>query len=350
MRITDFTRGEDLLAIGVEDGLSNLSTLEIRPSADGNSTEVILGARVIRIEGVTDFDETDLRIGSYPEEFLQQDASGPPLLDGLGNIDLTEGTSGADTISVTASGALHVLDSGAGDDNLTVDGNSGPVKVQSGEGNDTGSGTGDIGAELGDGDDVFTGSTGEFGAHGGAGDDSLSGDGKAVQLDGEAGDDTLFASAGTEAILLGGEGADLLTAEADTQSDTLDGGPGSDTLIGGLGDTFFLDRGYATRGANTAIVNVTADTLGQGPAVISQSFEDNYNWPAKDEHLDDSVVLNIPAAMMDTLTIEVIASSSTSSTTEIRPGGVPIVNITEDVYDLPPTDWSTDPRLTVNWI
>ena len=91
-----------------------------------------------------------------------------------------------------------------------------PVRIDSGDGNDTiiGSGTADV-VLAGPGDDLV------FGL---AGNDNISG---------EAGDDLLYGAAGRD-ILSGGEGDDRLLGQG-SSGDILTGGPGTDVLDGGAG-------------------------------------------------------------------------------------------------------------------
>ncbi|MCP3971364.1 MAG: hypothetical protein GY717_13800 [Rhodobacteraceae bacterium] len=71
--ITDFMRGEDVLVIGNDPEQGHFNGFDIRLSGDGTATEIVLHSnqaahdddqpvqRVIRLDGITDFDASDVR-------------------------------------------------------------------------------------------------------------------------------------------------------------------------------------------------------------------------------------------------------------------------------------------------
>ena len=150
--------------------------------------------------------------------------NGNDTLRGGSNDDSLSGGGGSDSLS--GNGGNDTLDAGAGD-NDTVSG---------GLGNDSmsgGTGLGDLLIEAGDNTNqtmtlIPTGLTGSLGT------DRLVGF-EAASLVGGSGADTITASAFPFAVTLKGAGGnDLLTAS--TGNDLLDGGNGDDTLSGGLGN------------------------------------------------------------------------------------------------------------------
>ncbi len=220
-------------------------------------------------------------------------------------IDVTEGTSGDDTIN-GSNGVDDVIDGLAGND--TIDGRSGNDTLYGGAGNDTlVGGSGNDSLDGGTGNDDLDGGAGTDTLIGGAGADILdggtggddtasyadSGAGVSVNLatgstsggdaagdtlwnienligsdyddilignstgggsntlDGGLGNDTLSGAAGHD-VLIGGAGNDSLSAASGNDTldggagvDTLDGGDGTDTLVWDLADTI-IDGGAGT--------------------------------------------------------------------------------------------------------
>lgn len=195
------------------------------------------------------------------------------LLDGTEGDDILSGTERAETLSGRAGNDLingyqgdDTLNGAAGEDHLF--GAQGDDSLRGGTAADVLHGqdgtdwlAGNAGADTlfgGMGDDSLSGGTGSDSLQGGQGDDSLHGGRGADALHGGYGNDSLQGDAG-EDTLFGGSGADLLDgrtdpslppdpadasgAQDDTQDattasdrDFLNGGPGDDTLIGGLND------------------------------------------------------------------------------------------------------------------
>jgi hypothetical protein len=153
-----------------------------------------------------------------------------------------------------------------------------------------GGGTAGPGVELrlGPGDDKARALLG-FGApvaHGGAGDDELTLGGQTADADGGAGDDTIRASSnqtatvagnsgddglagrGSDAELSGGPGRDLLAGAAEFNA--LSGGEGNDTLIGLTTSPFgtnTMDGGVGNDLVAFAPENVVGWTISTGPGI-----------------------------------------------------------------------------------
>ena len=211
---------------------------------------------------------------------------GNDTIAGDDGIDLLSGGSGDDDLS-----------GGAGDDALS--GEEGDDIIAGGSGNDTA--FGDDGDDIlagNEGDDVLEGGSGQDALDGGEGDDVLAGgtgndmlagdDGNDILL-GEDGDDRIDAGAGDDIILAGdgndvvedgsgqdvaelGAGDDILRATDDGESDTFDGGSGSDTFdasnyTGAL--VIDIDEGIITD-----IENATQDQLIDFENVVGGSGDD----------------------------------------------------------------------------
>jgi hypothetical protein len=112
---------------------------------------------------------------------------------------------------------------GAGDDTIT--GNASPNGLTGGDGNDFVSGGG--------GSDVLDGGAGNDTLDGGTADDTLRGGDGADQLVGGPGNDILVGGPGADSIS-GGDGNDNIQA-ADGIAETIDCGPGIDTVVADLG-------------------------------------------------------------------------------------------------------------------
>lgn len=155
---------------------------------------------------------------------------------------------GNDTVSIdgTSTGIGVYIDSGNGDDDITLL-SGGSSRIYSRDGNDAISGgagrdvifagNGDDTLNGNDGNDVLIGESGGDILHGNNGDDrlyggedndSLYGDAGNDRVSGDNGDDTLFGGNGND-ILVGGNG-----------NDTLSGGAGKDVLYGGYGSDIFV--------------------------------------------------------------------------------------------------------------
>ena len=185
---------------------------------------------------------------------------------GLARINI-EGTSVNDAITITSSASVAatldgkvILDGGAGNDILRVEGLDTRDTLYGGEGNDrlyAGSGNdrleGGMGNDMlygedGDdrlygqhGDDMIFGGTGDDVAYGHEGDDHLSGQDGRDYLYGMEGNDRLVGGNDKD-YLFGGDGQDILLGG--NGSDRLDGGAGMDTIQGNNGN----DRLYGREG------------------------------------------------------------------------------------------------------
>jgi Ca2+-binding RTX toxin-like protein len=157
-----------------------------------------------------------------------------------------DGAGGTATAAVT----IQIVDTGAGDDTVTVpappfflsyvDGQEGADTLTGASGQDTligGEGDDSLDGRGGDdfldgqaGDDTLLGNNGHDTLLGGAGNDNLEGGLRGDVLDGGTGDDTLLGSSGQGDVLIGGTGNDLILAP---EHASVDGGAGNDTISGG---------------------------------------------------------------------------------------------------------------------
>jgi Ca2+-binding RTX toxin-like protein len=228
----------------------------------------------------------------------QQIDGGPgnDVVRGGGGTDVLNGDGDDDTIHGDA-GTGDTLDGGSGTDVLSYAGETAAVTVVLGAAGGTDSATNFENVIGGDGDDDLTGDIGSNQIDGGPGADVLHGGGGTDTLNGDAGSDTIsgddvpgdtlsggggagtdvlsyagegsavivnLAGGGTDAVsgfehVIGGDGADSLTGDADSQR--IDGGPGDDQLDGRGGD----DELHGDGGSDTIIGDATpGDTLDGG--------------------------------------------------------------------------------------
>ena len=221
--ISDFDREEDSLVLHYIPSLDPDSseildpTVEVRLSADGQSSLVVVNGAIIGIvQGVTDLTAADIHLQPdtetdtdyRPEDFdsTLPDSEGADRATGGDGDDYGRFDLGDDS-------ALG----GAGNDSLL--GEDGDDTLGGGAGNDT--------LEGGSDNDALSGDAGNDMVYGGAGEDALSGGDGADRLWGGGGDDTLAGHSSTDA---GG------TDSAIDGADTLSGGDGDDTLLMGRGD------------------------------------------------------------------------------------------------------------------
>lgn len=198
--------------------------------------------------------------------------------------------------TVTATKYDDRIFGGSGDD--TIDGRRGDDYLNGGKDNDTlkggagndilVGGTGNDTLEGGDDNDYLYGGTGRDTLKGGSGNDNLyaGDDNKIDTLRGGAGNDVLIASKTGIDYLRGGADSDLLKANGSAAS--LDGGTGSDRMLGGTGtDTYWVSMAGGT--------NTIKDTDGKGilslyntdkslarPVEIGEYDEDKRCWMSKD--------------------------------------------------------------------
>ena len=154
------------------------------------------------------------------------------------------GGGGEDTVTVDSAADLHLTIAG-GEDVDTIVGGGGDETILGLDGEDE--------VESGGGDDRVSG---------GADRDYLDGQGGNDTVTGGTGDDTLYGLDGAD-ILAGGEGQDV--HEGGSGSDTILGGAGDDVLSGGAGDDTLrgdagADVSYAGRGDDTTYGGTGSDT------------------------------------------------------------------------------------------
>ncbi|MDQ4052111.1 MAG: M91 family zinc metallopeptidase [Actinomycetota bacterium] len=158
-------------------------------------------------------------------------------------------------ITIRGGGGNDTIDVPSGMDiDLTIIGSEGDDKISGGEGDDTILGL--------DGDDQVDADDGNDRVSGGAGRDYLDGQQGDDTLDGGDGDDTVYGLDGDD-TLIGGEGRDYLEGgDGDDDlrgrdgADILSGGNDDDVIRGGTGD----DVSYAGRGEDTTYGGAGTDT------------------------------------------------------------------------------------------
>ena len=250
-------------------------------------------------------DGADVVIGSAQTDIIYGDASYDDLYGGAGNDFLF----GGDSEDILVGGVGNdALQGGAGGDVLSElfdEANSGNDFMYGGDGVDImyaaagkdavygGTDAANNYADLGAGDDSYSGSAGSDVVVGGTGDDAINGN---------AGHDSLYGDAGND-TLVGGDGIDLLSGGAD--NDTLDGGndadslvgdDGNDSLIGGAG----IDVLYGGAGDDTLNGGADTDALYGGAGndafrVGGTGFGADYVW---------DFVVNGAAGPSDTLVFQ----------------------------------------------
>ena len=176
----------------------------------------------------------------------------------LARLELTLGTGDDQPYLVQECFDEMVVDAGEGNNTVILPGcQTGLAAVISGAGQDqVTAGTADppagvaLAADLGAGDDTFTGGDGAGAIHGGAGNDYLVGGGGSEDLFGDDGDDTSLGHGGNDRHD-GGAGADVfgvtkgLYNDDDPGNDDYRGGAGADLLVlsnHGAGMTISIDE------------------------------------------------------------------------------------------------------------
>ncbi|MGO8086427.1 metal-binding protein [Rhizobium leguminosarum] len=171
-----------------------------------------------------------------------------------GTVDLSDELGSVSANVTDFGGGDSIITTGAGDDRIaggdgadTLNGGAGDDQIVGGDGNDTlnggdgsdllGGGNGNDTLNGGDGNDLLSGENGNDTLNGGDGNDLLSGDVGNDIIRGGAGNDTiddgeLFGSTPEVVDIDAGDGDDAITVEtfAPSNSGTIDGGAGIDTL------------------------------------------------------------------------------------------------------------------------
>ena len=204
-------------------------------------------------------------------------------IDGRDGDDLILGSAFADTL--TGGNGSDTLMAGDGDDVLYIDADD--ALVSGGAGFDTVhvQGVGNLTLDLtasgiervfsGSGNDILTatGSVTLVEINGAAGDDLLVGSAFDDTLRGDAGDDTLFGGAGND-VLVGGGGNNVLFGGAgddrlyvDTQTASLDGGAGNDTVYARYSGGVTLDLSASIELFNGSVGSDTVTAVNASSAV-----------------------------------------------------------------------------------
>ncbi len=196
-----------------------------RAAAVATAALVLAAAAVARADVILGTPQRDTLTGTAASDALYGGA-GTDLLRGLAGNDDLDGGAGAD-----------VLQGGPGEDAASyADAATGVRVTLDGRANDGAPGEGDnVDKDV---EDVY----------GGPGDDMLTGDAGANTLDGGGGNDTITGGPGTDG-LYGGGGNDVIHSR-DGNVDTVDCGPGTDTVDA---DAFDLLTGCERRGKGVAL-------------------------------------------------------------------------------------------------
>ncbi|CAO3379224.1 cadherin-like domain-containing protein [Azospirillum argentinense] len=233
----------------------DLAACSIEQAYGGGGNDSLIGTGALLGLAINGRDGDDLILGSAFNDTLTGGNGSDTLIAGDGDdvlyIDaddaLVSGGAGFDTVYVQ------------GDGNLTLDLTaSGIERVFSGSGNDILTATGSITlVEI----------------NGGAGDDLLVGSAFDDTLRGDAGDDTLFGGAGND-VLVGGGGNNVLFGGAgddrlyvDTQTASLDGGAGNDTVYARYSGGVTLDLSASIELFNGSVGSDTVTAVNASSAV-----------------------------------------------------------------------------------
>ncbi|KAA1052536.1 FG-GAP-like repeat-containing protein [Azospirillum argentinense] len=233
----------------------DLAACSIEQAYGGGGNDSLIGTGALLGLAINGRDGDDLILGSAFNDTLTGSNGSDTLIAGDGDdvlyIDaddaLVSGGAGFDTVYVQ------------GDGNLTLDLTaSGIERVFSGSGNDILTATGSVTlVEI----------------NGGAGDDLLVGSAFDDTLRGDAGDDTLFGGAGND-VLVGGGGSNVLFGGAgddrlyvDTQTASLDGGDGNDTVYARYSGGVTLDLSASIELFNGSVGSDTVTAVNASSAV-----------------------------------------------------------------------------------
>ncbi len=211
-----------------------------------------------------------------------------------GTFGLLQVTEGSATLTVDSSISQVTVNSGAGDDTVTV-GDLDTVcraslVIQGDAGNDllnaTNAKTGAIRLRMegGDGNDTLLGGQGNDTLVGDAGTDRIKGGDGNDQLEGGAGADSINGENGND-TLLGGDATDSLTGDG---SDTLSGDAGNDSLNGGIGNDSLLG-GVGNDTANGGDGDDQVDGGDGNDSLLGSSGQDTLTGDAGDDTLDGGV-------------------------------------------------------------
>ncbi|MGY0794576.1 beta strand repeat-containing protein [Azospirillum argentinense] len=233
----------------------DLAACSIEQAYGGGGNDSLIGTGALLGLAINGRDGDDLILGS---------AFNDTLTGGNGSDTLSAGD-GDDVLYIDADDALVSGGAGfdtvyvQGDGNLTLDLTATSIeRVFSGSGNDILTATGSVTlVEI----------------NGGAGDDLLVGSAYDDTLRGDAGDDTLFGGAGND-VLVGGGGNNVLFGGAgddrlyvDTQTASLDGGAGNDTVYARYSGGVTLDLSASIELFNGSVGSDTVTAANASSAV-----------------------------------------------------------------------------------
>ena len=244
------------------DLLEGADTLNYGATTPGVTVNLVDGtasgfASVAGIENVTGGAGNDQLIGDALNNTLSGGAGNDTLTGGLG-IDVLTGGAGTDTASYANEDTAMFVDLGTGTGRrgsvgATIEDTLATIEnILGGSGNDAITGNANANSLDGDlGDDALLGAGGADVLSGGDGDDTLTGGVGNDVMNGDLGDDTF--------VFNFGDGADNISGGADTDTVSILGTPGNETL-----DVIFNGTALTTfeGGTLASVEAVTADLLG----------------------------------------------------------------------------------------
>jgi len=267
LRITDFRAGTDQIDMSHFPMLRSIGQLSLTETSSG--LEITYGSTSITV--LSDDGKPLSAAQIWPGGFATPDRV--PIPGGV-VIRVTQGAEGSDVLNGDAGrdmiyglGGNDMIRTGAGKDR--IEGGTGRDTIFGGAGKDRiEGGAGNDKGFGGDGSDRLYGGAGDDRLNGGSGNDRLYGGSGDDRLAGDTGNDRVFGGSGNDETL-GGKGNDRLHGGAGRDTgfggagrDTLKGGKGGDTLAGGAGK----DTLKGGAGRDTLIGGAGADTLIGGKA------------------------------------------------------------------------------------
>ena len=249
------------------------TTIAPVPSASVESLLVIGGDldNGLDLSGVQSVDYSFQDINGNPLTVRVEAGDGNDSITGTADLGVTIVAGDGDD-TVTLLGGDNLVDAGDGDDSVL--GGPGGDSVVGGDGHDTLSGgLGDDLLSGDDGIDVVSGGDGQDSITGGDGPDLLNGDDGNDDINGESGRDTIVGGAGDDTLRGGGSNDELYGDSADPLvlgdgNDFVQGQGDEDTIIGGGGADVLLGGPGAD-----LVLSIASDPLSAPPPVPPQPPE-----------------------------------------------------------------------------
>lgn len=275
-----YTPGEGLSGVTIEAekvGGGTFSTTSL--AAGGYSLELAAGTYTVTasggsLGGTVTFENVVISDRNVKRDFTTDDvvASSPFNISASSGSDTVTVTRNGSTITSNVNGVITnrelasissiTINTGNGNDTITIDDDVIGVTIDAGAGNDRITATDNADSIIaGDGNDYVIANEGDDTVYGGTGKDSLTGSAGRDKLYGENDIDRLNGGTGHDS-LYGGSGDDRLYG--DDGNDSLDGGGNVDRLWGGAGNDRLIgggsnDKFYAGIGNDTMTGNAGID-------------------------------------------------------------------------------------------